>query len=453
MLLARNEKAAGPGGELLDEDIQQYSQLTAQLETDSSKLLTTLLLRNKLDAGLHSADLPTAERADVILRADKALSEFLRDLSRKDMLDALGEWQRSFRTADAQWWWVASPKISWLAKSVQGALWVLTAISLAYLLEIIKRLLGTAPDTLSVTLQGVLGLLAVGTVFQASRQWLSAATTASPTSLRRHGLPIVSIATALIFLLSQNWLARYIVQNGTDAFLHGDVRTAIAQYERAIRLDSNLAIAHYGLASADAAILDYDAAETEYRLAAMSGGGSNDLVQPFACSQLAALLIKREAKFDVARIVAAFGLERQRTVSEDPARKSAQVEIMRGLLNLSSNPAVPNPQIQPIRGESEDAGLQYCLHRDLSRANLELKQYIVAYDEAGAAQQVREAAPAGHYLRAVAGRALRKSKGEVEAEFETFLSYSNKADEIETDWATTAAEVLFPKTKADKDKK
>lgn len=442
--------------ESIGELIREYGSLVSQIPGDNSALLKALVLRARINNALEAADEVSPAIAEGVTAADCSLKEAKENLS-VVQVEQIEKWRKSLQTSDIQWWWSTEPpKDAVWIRIFRYLLWVLTAISLVYLVEILRRQLGNAPDALSVTLQGMIGLLAVGTLAQSSKEWLSQSETTSNT---RYSLAGSSIAIACILFLSQDFLGNLFAAKGTDAFRQGNVRTAIAQYERALRFDPEASSVHYSLGKAYQAVLQYDAAEAEYRIAAMSSSSSsadrkpkltkNDYIRPYACGELSALLVRR-GQFAIARQVAEFGLKSQQGILKSPDDLKKQSEEMTMLLSIESEPGVLNRQIRTLMNESTGTGLSYCLHRDLSRTCLELSLYDLAYSEARSAISARSEAPAAHYLLAQAAKhmppqVLKNDKVEVADEYQDFIRLGDVADELESSWTKTAMTELFPK--------
>src|SRR5205823_14189127 len=84
----------------------------------------------------------------------------------------LAEWRESIRPPDGAWWWRLdlhpSAKPRFISKGVllTGLGWILIAISLSFILEVVRRFLSTGADVPSTVLQGLLALLVGSTIIQ-----------------------------------------------------------------------------------------------------------------------------------------------------------------------------------------------------------------------------------------------------------------------------------------------
>jgi len=214
---------------------------------------------------------------------------------------------------------------------------------------------------------------------------------------KRWMIPSALLGVILVFgvLESLPVIARGFNNRGVQLQQRGEIKGAIADYERALRLSGNYAEAHYNLADAYEDIPNYDRALEEYQR-------SIDADPKFypAYSNLSRLYILRRKDFGTAL----------------------------GLLDRALNQNPPEPSVQ------------YSLHKNYGWANFELNQLSQAEKNMRSAIALAPDRGSAHCLLAKVLDAQEKRK-EAETEWESCVAYSGQPD-VEPDWRNEAQERL-----------
>jgi DNA-binding winged helix-turn-helix (wHTH) protein/Tfp pilus assembly protein PilF len=214
---------------------------------------------------------------------------------------------------------------------------------------------------------------------------------------KRWMIPSALLGVILVFgvLESLPVIARTFNNRGVQLQQRGEIEGAIADYERALRLSSNYAEAHYNLADAYEEIPDYDKALDEYQK-------SIDADPKFypAYNNLSRLYILRRKDYGAAL----------------------------GLLDRALNQKPSEPSVR------------YSLYKNYGWANLELRHLGQAAENLGSALALDPDGGAAHCLLAKVFGAQEKADLAFK-EWEQCVAYSSQP-EVESEWRNEAQEHL-----------
>jgi len=402
-------------------------------ETDCSQtaVLSVLVTRDRVQHVMQTDAAVTAEQIHDLGVLDLKLKQQVPRIVVTVGQQALVNWREAVQPAADAWWWsldtyamAAMPKPHFLLFT---PVWFCVAVSLAYMIEIMRRLLGNSTEAPTTVLQGLLGLIVTGTIAQVVRQWLDSGSVSAGAAKRlwswktRYAYAAILVFLAVVVYLSNERLAGYYNNRGAINQSRGLVANALQDYQRAIRLSPGLDLAHYNLATLYEDGRNFDKAIEEYNLALQ---GDNSEIKhagyrrALSYSNLARLyIIHRKdprSAYDLLRAVFAPG----------------------GGLKLDI--AAPEPQ---------KTDLEYALYRNFGWANLGLKLFGDAQDALQKAAQLRQDRPVAHYLLARALEAQttgtkqekRKRIEEAVEHYEEFIAYAYSGQEqIEADWLSLA---------------
>jgi tetratricopeptide (TPR) repeat protein len=251
----------------------------------------------------------------------------------------LGSWRESLGIPPIAWWWSLSDLVpqekSILATVFKYLLWILIAISLSFILEIVKRFLSGGTDLPSTVLQGLLAFLATGTVVQGARQFIEKASTKGErksflSQRALIGTVITLTAVALLMEWARPKVAVIYNDKGVDLYEKKQLSSAIEKYQRAISLEPKYAQAHFNMGNAYEDVLNYDKAIVEYESAIMA---DQEYYRPY--NNIARLyIVYRNEPLKALRLI-----DTALTLSIDPEDDATQVKYRlyknRGWANLT----------------------------------------------------------------------------------------------------------------------
>lgn len=222
----------------------------------------------------------------------------------------------------------------------------------------------------------------------------------SRTNLRLHKRRIIVLAIATLVLVLAIIklfppIARVYNNRGFQLQQRGQIKAAIEDYRRAIRLNPGYAEAHYNLADAYEEIPDYDKALDEYQRAINA-----DSMFYEAYNNLSRLYILRRRDY------------------------GAALRLLDRAMNL----------------KPQEPSVQYSLHKNYGWANFELRQFRQAEKNLRFAVAVNPDRGAAHCLLAKVLDAQERASVAL-AEWESCAAYSNQ-EEVEPEWRNEAQEHL-----------
>jgi DNA-binding winged helix-turn-helix (wHTH) protein/Tfp pilus assembly protein PilF len=211
------------------------------------------------------------------------------------------------------------------------------------------------------------------------------------------GITVLVVAVAAVKSLPA--IARALNNRGFQLQRRGDINGAIEDYQRAIRLNSGYAEAHYNLADAYEEIPNYDKALDEYQRAIDA-----DFMFYPAYNNLSRLYILRRKDY------------------------GAALRLLDRALNL----------------KPPEATVQYSLHKNYGWANFELQQLGQAEQNLRFAMTLDPERGAAHCLLAKVLNAQKRAAAAL-AEWEPCAAYSSQ-EEVEPEWRNEAQERLGSET-------
>jgi tetratricopeptide (TPR) repeat protein len=256
-----------------------------------SHVRDTLIARDSVAQSQVDAD----QRQKIINSDDlKKLAELDRQLKAdaKKIVSAIGrpklkDWREAIGAQQAAWWWSLDDRVpserSTPTIVLNYVLWIMIAIALSFILEIVRRFLNGSTDLASTVLQGLLALLATGTVVQGARQLIAQSSLKAGQSgyLTQRTLTVavvILVGVAALMEWGRPKVAVIYNDKGVELYEQKQLTKAIEKYQRAISLDPSYAQAHFNMGNAYEDVLNYDKAISEYELAIMA---DQDFYRPY----------------------------------------------------------------------------------------------------------------------------------------------------------------------------
>jgi DNA-binding SARP family transcriptional activator len=208
-------------------------------------------------------------------------------------------------------------------------------------------------------------------------------------------LAVAGLVLIVVLVKSLPFIARFYNNRGVELQQGGEIKAAIGDYQRAIRLNSAYAEAHYNLADAYEEIPDYDKALEEYQRAINA-----DFAFYQAYNNLSRLYILRRRDY------------------------GAALRLLDRALNL----------------KPQEPSVQYSLRKNYAWANLELQQFGQAEQNLRLAVALGPNRGAAHCLLAKVVEAEGRI-ADANPEWESCLWYSGQP-EVEPEWRNEALEHL-----------
>ena len=256
----------------------------------------------------------------------------------------LQDWREALGAQQDVWWWSLPDRVpekrSIPRTLLNYILWILIAIALSFILEIVRRFLNAGTDLPSTILQGLLALLATGTLVQGAKQFIDRAFASGdgrkPYLNQRILIAavIMLVAIALFMEWARPKVARIYNDEGAELYEKKLLTAALQRYQRAISLEPAYAQAHFNMGNSYEDVLNYDKAISEYELAIMA---DQDFYRPY--NNLARLYI----------------LQRN-----DPLKA---LQLVDTALKLKIDP------------QDDEKDVKYRLYKNRGWANLSLKNY------------------------------------------------------------------------------
>lgn len=248
----------------------------------SSTVVKALLARDELSSMLrakYSKDQPpSAEDLERVAALDRQLKSHAFSIVSVVGRERVADWREAVNPAEGAWWWslenhALRPK-SYGDLILTSLSWILIAVLLSFIFEIVRRFISGGTDLPTTVVQGLLALFAGGTIFQWARQMVEGGQQQSAGRKRLlSGHKARFIAVGILFVVAAGLeLARprvALMYNNWGESLHdkGQLTEAIQKYQRAINLNNSSAAAHYNLGDAYEGTHDYERAMAEYKSA------------------------------------------------------------------------------------------------------------------------------------------------------------------------------------------
>lgn len=352
-------------------------------EIDST-VLNLLVARDKVSNEISQEKAVEPAVLEILILLDQKFNNNASLISNHVSRNAFSNWRDTVQPSEKYWWWRIDQRVrdSGLNLRYLWALlmWIMIAISLSYIVEIVRRFLSSGVDILSTVLQGLLALLVGGTLVQLAWQFVEGVRgQAQDKRGRRWKWAQIAFALLLIFIaliIRQNLprVAAYYSNKCTESLLDGNTTNAIKNCQRAVSLSPADANAHWVLGKAYGAIYDYDKAQTEFKAAILYNDKSCK-----AYNDLAYLYIARKDYVGA-------------------------LQLLNTGLEKCELPAVQNPTFM----EDEKPRIEYALYKNRGWAYLGLGQYWLAEQNIRRALVARDYGAEAYCLLA---QTTEKSKG------------------------------------------
>lgn len=398
---ALREVLVGVGG-------KQHKDLTGAV---GSMLLARDLVARSLSAGSEKTPLPTPEELGRLVDLDIELRANAVRIVRRVGRERFADWRRAVPCPDAAWWWsleeVASSQLSYVSRALSVASWLLIALALSFIIEIIRRFLSGGTDLASTLLQGLLGFIVGSTVFQWARQLIDGGSAQAAGRRRlfasnrsRFITVVVLVIIALAMEYARPQVAGIYSDRGAVLYKNGQLTAAIQKYQRAINLDPSNTQAHYNIGRAYEDVLDYEKAMDEYKNAILADSESYA-----AYNNLARLYILQRNDY------------------------AGALKLLDKALSMR------------IEGDEQARAIvMYALYKNRGWANLGLKNYSEAKDDLQTAQRLRGDDAEAYCLLAQVSEA-QKDKAGAEENWKACGEFAaSQKGKIEPIWAGLARE-------------
>ncbi len=270
--------------------------------TPVETLVDVLLLRDRLQTLIHSADLESAYSLTISPEAQSqmgasSLSQFLSHLNQSDRrLKAQGhtiarqvpleEWRSLLRSSEDAWWWFFQvPPIPPSRWDRYDWLWsALTVpfltVNFALVVEISSHFVSNQPDTLgsiAVAGQGAMALLSASATLTSTGRQVVEKILKSVGLPKRYWHETQLIVALLLFVLLLGFkgylpqLAQSYFQQGFAHEQNNQPLQARLSYSRALALDPNAMASHYRLGAIWEQLSNFEEAERQYEIAKTGG--------------------------------------------------------------------------------------------------------------------------------------------------------------------------------------
>lgn len=412
----------------LGEAISAYETALANLplaeaEDSRSRVIDVFIARDNVALALANKQTVTSAMLERIIELDQRLKKDAKRVNKIARRFALAEWRESIKPPGGAWWWRldahAAAEQRFISKGVLLTWlgWILIAISLSFILEVVRRFLSTGADVPSIVLQGVLALLVGSTIIQLVGQVAGGSPLQAGGRIHpNHKTQIVLVASFVVVAVGMELFRSRVVDHysnqGVLSKQQGQLTTAIENYQRAISLKPDDSLAHYNLASAYEGTLDYDKAESEFQSAIRC-----DDQYSLAYNRLARLYMLRRGDYVTALMILKTGLDKLDLMQEH---------------NLLS--------------EADYRDIRFALLRNRGWAYFGLGFFRQAANDLRLALEIRPRGAVAHCLLAQVLEAEKNPQRDQERaneEYEKCVADSLAYSDIEENWLSLARERLL----------
>lgn len=386
-------------------------------------VLRALIVRDQIARFVTAEPIADADVVAALAEQDERLKKAARRITRRIGRTEIQNWREAAGRGDDAWWWLldrrADAEKSWKDLLSTTAAWVLIALSLSFSLEIVRRYLNGGADFTSTVLQGVIALIAGGTIFKSARQFAEGGSKpiagygilSTPKS--RWVVAALLLAVTLVLVITRPMAAGWYSDAGAREYKQKRLTRAIEKYNHAISLDPTLAETHFNLGNAYEDVLQYDKAMNEYTEAILA---DQSFYRPY--NNLARLYILHRNDY------------------------AGALKFIDKALALNINPADANPD-----------NVQYAYYKNRGWANIGLKNYRQAQKDLAKALTKRRDGISAHCLLAQTLEATANKQGALDEwrlcsdmadrqKQEVTSRNQYDVDEPEIEWLETAKERL-----------
>lgn len=374
-----------------------------------------LLARDRVDclvrANYKRNQPPSPEELRRLAALDRTLKNRAKRIVAVVGRETLADWRASVCPPDTAWWWSLHDLVpqhrSLGDTNLTVFSWILIAVAVSSILEILRRFISGGTDLPSTVVQGLLGLVAGGTVVQWARQFVEGGQRGGGLKiLASHRARLTAVVVLVLIASVMEWarprVAHLYNDWGVRLYENGNLTAAIEKYQRAINLEPTYAVARFNIANAYEDVLDFEKAMAGYRSAILADG---ELYAAY--NNLARLYI----------------VQRKDHIGA--------LKLLDTALELQ------------IEGEPEIREyIRYVMHKNHGWANLGLKNYVKAKEDLRQALRLRSDGAEAHCLLAQVLEEEKDAAGAASnwrACGELAVAQSN---EIEPQWAGLVLEKL-----------
>jgi tetratricopeptide (TPR) repeat protein len=270
-----------------DVALERYAIRLAEFEAampDASlqTVLALLIARDEVEAKLNDRDQDPASGLLKLIHLDSRLREYAQQIAERSDLET---WCKSLKPKPEAWWWFFQKPIKTDPRDRFDWVWsgiclaTLTA-SLSLIVDIGSRFLSGGPDILgafTMTLQSVLALVtAKGTLTESGQAAIQKVLVSL--NVPKVYVQETKMAISILFLLglvgvrlSLPQIATQYIAAGIQEQRNGLFTAALADYNRATKLDPDNAEVHYRMGTVYEDLQEPNSARSAYQIAAKSG--------------------------------------------------------------------------------------------------------------------------------------------------------------------------------------
>ena len=416
---------------MLSESIVKYENVLNDLETAlerhakdkgrcrESEVFRALIARDDVAAAMTSNQPVKDATLSRIIKLDRKLKRNATTVYRALGRFTFEDWRDTVNPPDHAWWWsldeYAANKsfLNTHWKKISYPTWIITIVSLSFIIDFVRRYFGNAPDIYSTVVQGLLALTIGTIIYQGAKQFIESKANLATRQKDRVEpkqrwvyatfvfLAVFLGLIAITLLSSLPTITQHYSDKCRDQYYAGLLTKAVKTCECAARLDPDDAVSHYNLGSVYESLFDYDRAISEYQNAIFA---DNKFYAPYI--NLARLYLLRRND------------------------SSNALNLLYKALPLTSE----------IDQENQ-AGVLYTIYRNVGWANFNLKYYKQAEESLRRAIGYQDGAEA-HCLLAQVLEA-QNNPSDAMSEWKACIDKSGKQeDEVELNWLSLARERL-----------
>jgi hypothetical protein len=239
-----------------------------------TEVLDLLLARDRIARMLTAEEEGDASLLDRVSQLDQRMKDKVRLVIAGVGRLTFRQWRETLRPPDEHWWWRLDEHMagSQFRAKYAGALiiWILIAISLSYIVDVVRRFLSGGVDVLSTSLQGLIALLVGSTLVQVA--WQMVEGSKNPSNVvkverrkwTRDVLTVVLVALAVTIYLYLPRVSKFYSDRCANYLLDFNQSSAIYNCQRAVSLQPENARAHWVLGKVYESVFSYDKAHAEF---------------------------------------------------------------------------------------------------------------------------------------------------------------------------------------------
>jgi tetratricopeptide (TPR) repeat protein len=401
----------------MDDFVSAYSAKLKNIEGSQSAgpqdVLAVLLARETISRTLAIGLAIEPAFLSNIQTCDRRLKDWAKSMPAA-VRTQFPEWRTTLAKDGLAWWWSLDEQSGGTGRFRQVwhiLTWAVMAIAISVLIEYVRRLSNLGPSVSATVIQGLLGLAGASAVFGFAKDRIAGLAAARREWRGEIWLAAVLSGLAIAASFASPRIAAHWARVGAEEHGARNLTEARTHLERAVRLEPEDGLAHYGFGSVLEDLREEVAAEAEYR-EALRWDNENFLTY----IKLSRLSIVLRQNYVVALELAEEGWERFNRMVQ--AKK----------LNAD-----------------EEAKLRYDLRKYRAWANLGLQRFKPAKDELDQAILECPKRAAAYCLRAVLSYNDSKDWLACRADGLSCIATSRgQEDELQPDWLSLAQSCVSP---------